>query len=278
MSRTRIQNGEHEDHARVARLTEDRGVRHALIRGVTRVFAIAVLLLPLSIGVTAWLGAQRHADASADALAALRSDAQVLIEQGPFLTLTPRSMSRSIGVIFYPGAYADIRGYVPVMREIAAAGYRVVIVPMPLEMAIFGIDRGVEVMRRYPEIARWVLIGHSVGGAMTGPFAHRHPEQLAGVIIYDSYPAGSLADYDKPVWHIHRATLDGAPTPAFEAQRHRFPADSRWVPIRGGIHMYFGSFSGGGYNEDWAPSITREAQHRQVVAATLEALEAMSTG
>jgi hypothetical protein len=41
--------------------------------------------------------------------------------------------------------------------------------------------------------------------------------------------------------------------------------------------MYFGSFDGGGFQEDWAPTISREDQQDQVVAATLEALRAIES-
>jgi hypothetical protein len=40
--------------------------------------------------------------------------------------------------------------------------------------------------------------------------------------------------------------------------------------------MNFGSFSGGGYKEDWDASISQAAQHDLVVAATLQALAEMA--
>jgi hypothetical protein len=84
-----------------------------------------------------------------------------------------------------------------------------------------------------------------------------------------------FAAYPKPVWHIHRARPDGSPPPAFVAERGEFPPGSVWVPIRGGIHMQFGSFAEGGYREDWAAGITRAAQQAQVARETVRALEAM---
>ena len=121
-----------------------------------------------------------------------------------------------------------------------------------------------------------LFIGHSIGGAMAPVFANRHPDALDGVILWDAYPAtAGFANYPKPVWHIHRAHADGTPPPAFEAQRGKFPSSSHWVAIPGGIHMYFGSFTAGGYQEDWAPTITRAAQQAQVTRATIEALEKM---
>jgi pimeloyl-ACP methyl ester carboxylesterase len=237
--------------------------------GATLIALLAVAYL----GLWAW-AQSRHASATTDALAALASDSSAEVKEGQYLTFSPANGRVRLGVIFYPGANCDIRGYAPVLRRLAAAGYFVVDVPMPLEFAFLAPDRALDVMAAYPEVKRWAIIGHSLGGAMAGSFTNRHPDRVAGLVVWDSYPPEnrSLADFPKPVWHIHRATADGAPPPAFEAHRASYPASSRWVPIRGGIHMYFGAFDGGGYVEDWVPTISREEQHEQVVAATLEAL------
>jgi pimeloyl-ACP methyl ester carboxylesterase len=238
-----------------------------------RRFLVTLLVLVVLLIGGVWLqGLSRHADAAPEALAAMQSDARVSVESGTYLVLSPARGTPRTGVIFYPGAYVDPRGYAPTWRSVAAAGYRVVIVPMPLDAAFFGIDRARAVQSAYPDIQRWVLAGHSLGGAMAGFHASRHPERLAGVIIWDSYPAGSLRQFPRPVWHIHRATAKREPPESFAKRRDLFPAESRWVPIPGGIHMYFGSFTGGGYQEDWAPTISRDVEQALIVAATLEAL------
>jgi pimeloyl-ACP methyl ester carboxylesterase len=240
-----------------------------------------VALVTVSLAAT-WLRQRlRHADAAPAALALAHSDDEVSVEQGRFLTLRPRRHpDQPLGVIFYPGAYVDVRGYLPTLRPLAAAGYRVVIVPMPFELAIFGIDRALDVRRANPDIAAWVIIGHSVGGAMAALCAGRHPDAFAGLIIWDSYPP-ALADLGRdprPVWLIHRATPDGAAPASFARQRHLFPPHARWAPIRGGIHMHFGAFTGGGYVEDWPAGISQAAQHREVVRLTLQALAQMARG
>ncbi|MDX2224359.1 MAG: alpha/beta hydrolase [Rhodospirillaceae bacterium] len=216
----------------------------------------------------------RHADASPIALAALVSDDTVRVDERPYLTFRPRQSDERLGVVVYPGAYVDVRGYVPTLRRIAAAGYRVVVAPMPFELAILAVDRAKDVIAANPDVAHWAILGHSVGGAAAATFAHRHPDAVAGVIIWDSYPpsTASLADFAKPVWHVHRARPNGAPPENLARQRDVFPPDSQWRPIPGGIHMNFGSFTGGGYREDWPPAISQNAQHDLVVAATLEAL------
>lgn len=241
-----------------------------------KIATISVLSILLVAGVGIWAWSRNlHASAATEALAALTSDADVAVAQGDDLEFRPIRKRPTMGVILYPGASCDIRGYAPVLRRLAAAGYLVIVAAMPIEFALFGPNRALDITSSHPAVRRWVLIGHSMGGAMAGAFVAHHPDSMAGLILWDAYPASSLADYRHPVWLLHRARPDGSPPARFVAKRATFPSDSRWVPIPGGIHMYFGSFDGGGYKEEWAAQITRDSQHDQEVAATLAALKAM---
>ncbi|MSO96814.1 MAG: hypothetical protein EXR11_01145 [Rhodospirillaceae bacterium] len=242
---------------------------------------VAVLaLVVIAYGAMVQQQFARHADASPIAAIAATSDDNVKVDEGRYLTFRPLHVKERLGLIFYPGAYCDPRGYAPTLKPLAAAGYRVIVVPMPFELAILGIERAAEVQAANPDLKNWVIMGHSLGGASASVFANKHGETLDGVVIWDSYPPtfASLADFQKPVWHIHRATPDGAPPESFVKQRGLFPRDSHWVPVPGGIHMNFGSFTGGGYQEDWAPSISRADQHKIVIAATLQALADIERG
>jgi dienelactone hydrolase len=248
------------------------------LKRILKITAIAIVVLVVAawVGLWAW-GNSRHASAAPEALAALASDANVIVEQDRYLVFRPAQAEPQFGVILYPGANCDVRGYAPLLRRIAAAGYLVVAVPMPLEFAVLAPNRALDVQAAYPAIGRWALIGHSLGGAMAATFIDGHRDAVAGLVIWDSYPpeANSLADWKHPVWHIHRATVDGGLPPGFEARRPLFPPDSHWVAVPGGIHMYFGSFEGGGFQETWEPSIPRSLQQDITVAATLEGLAAM---
>jgi Alpha/beta hydrolase family len=239
-----------------------------------------VTLVVLMAGFMVQQKAARHADASPDAIAAATSDDEVKVEYGDYITFRPLRTPERLGLIFYPGAYTDVRGYAPTLKPIAAAGYRVIAVPMPFELAILGIERAAEVQAANPDITHWVIMGHSVGGTAAAAYTSRYPGRLDGVVIWDSYPPGfaSLAEFQKPVWNIHRARLDGLPPETFARQRHLFPPGSPWVAIPGGNHMNFGSFSGGGYQEDWAAEISQTDQHKLVIAATLQALAAIERG
>jgi dienelactone hydrolase len=182
----------------------------------------------------------------------------------------------SAGLILYPGGRVDLRSYAPTAREIAAQGYLVVVVPMPLNLAFFAPDRAAEVIAAFPEVDRWAIGGHSLGGAMAARFAHRYPSTVHGLVLWASYPAASddlSARGDLAVASIY-GTLDGLATEdEIAASRPLLPPDTRWVAIEGGNHAQFGWY--GPQRGDNPATISREAQQQETIAGTLALLAAL---
>ena len=241
---------------------------------------VLLAALVLGFGYFAWSNDRDTAVPDTDALAILENRPSISIEYDELLVMQRPDAAPDTGVILYPGAYCDIRGYAPILAEVAEAGYLAIGVKMPFNFSIFGPDKADDVIAAYPDIERWIIVGHSMGGAMAGRYAFHNEDKLAGVIFYDSYPpeANSLADSNLPLTHIHRARPNGEMPDKFKAMQHVYPEAAVWVPVPGGIHMYFGSFVGGPYEEEWEAEISREAQHEIVIAATLEALARMTAG
>jgi pimeloyl-ACP methyl ester carboxylesterase len=235
-----------------------------------------LLLLPLLAVGGFLLWANSPLGPEPVALAALQSDDQVRVHTDRWLRFEPPGPASSVGVILYPGGRVDPRAYAPLARDIAAAGYRVIIVPMPLNLAVLGADRAAAVMAAHPDTPRWVLAGHSLGGAMAARFAHgsstRHADRVQGLALWAAYPAQSddLSGRDLPVASIY-ATRDGLATPnKIEASRPLLPPQTRWVEIEGGNHAQFGAY--GPQSGDNAATISAAEQQRQIVAATVELL------
>lgn len=237
-----------------------------------------IVVLLLTVAVYLYRAQSSAARPAPEAMAAMQSDDRVVVDDGKYVVFRPAGALPTTGLILYPGASCDVRGYAPVLRRIAERGYLVVGVPMPLNMAIFSPNRADDVRAAFPAVQRWVIAGHSMGGAMAAHYAHKHPGDLAGLILWDSYPAASdsLVELPYPVWHIHRATVDGRAPEKFEGMRNLFPVTSMWVPVPGGNHMQFGSFIGGSYQEAWTATITAQEQHDIAVTGTLNALLAMT--
>jgi pimeloyl-ACP methyl ester carboxylesterase len=207
-----------------------------------------------------------------EALAALQSDDAVQVETEPWLIFRPAGDEPSTGLILYPGGRVDPRAYAPAARAIAEDGFLVVITPMPLNLAFFAPDGAADVMAAFPEVERWAVGGHSLGGAMTARFAHQNPDVVAGLALWASYPASSddLSGHDLAVASIY-GTHDGLATgDEIAASRPLLPPDTRWTAIEGGNHAQFGWY--GPQSGDNEATVSREDQQAHIVAATLELL------
>jgi hypothetical protein len=213
----------------------------------------------------------------AEARAALEPDYEVLVYKDHWYVFQPILSQPTTGFIIYPGGRVDPRAYAPQAHAIAAQGYLVVIVPMPLHLAVFGSERAAQVIERFPEIQHWAIGGHSLGGAMAASFADKHRDQVQGLVLWAAYPSKSndLSDSALKVTSIS-ASLDGLATPKkIDASHPLLPKSTTWVSIAGGNHAQFGWY--GTQSGDHPATITREEQQAQIIRATVKLLKSIST-
>ncbi|MEZ4769214.1 MAG: alpha/beta hydrolase [Caldilineales bacterium] len=241
---------------------------------------VAVVAVVLAVGVVGFvIWGNTPLGPMPEALAALESDANVAVVTDPWLSFLPTQDAKSTGLIYYPGGRVDPRSYAPTARALAEAGYPVVIVPMPLNLAVFGIDRAADVIAAYPEVEHWAIGGHSLGGTMAASFTRNNPDLIDGLLFMASYPAGGddLSGFTDLAVTSVSGTEDGLATPAdIEASRALLPANTVWVPIEGGNHAQFGYY--GDQPGDGVATISREEQQRQTVEAALQLLSGIDTG
>lgn len=206
------------------------------------------------------------------AVEALASDERVTVAQEPWLTFYPTDAAPTTGFIFYPGGRIDPQGYAPLMREIAHAGYLIIVPRMPLNMAPFNANIADEIQAHFPQVRYWVIGGHSVGGTMAAQYTFRHPEGIDGLVIWASYPADNtnLADFSIPIALIY-GSLDPRVNAASVAERQALlPADCRYVQIDGGDHHQFGAYRI--TPEEHHAEISMSSQHEEIIQATLALL------
>ena len=235
---------------------------------------LAVILIGL-ISFTIWASAA--APAQDFALEQLSSTNEVNFELvNDWLVFMPTDESATTGLIFYPGARVDPKAYAFSANQISADGFLVVIVPMPLNMAIFGIDRAEEVIQTFSEIDNWAIGGHSLGGAMAAEFAGQHLNEISGLVLWAAYPAGSndLSQSDLSVLSIS-ASLDGLATPEkIDASQPLLPGSTLYVEILGGNHAGFGFY--GAQSGDEEAIISQMDQQTQIINTTTEFLRSLS--
>jgi pimeloyl-ACP methyl ester carboxylesterase len=211
----------------------------------------------------------------AEALAALESDSLVQVTTDRWLAFKPAHEEPTAGLILYPGGRVDPRSYSPAARAVAQEGYLVVIVPMPLNLAVFASDAAADVIAAHPDISHWAIGGHSLGGAMAARFAYGNPAGVQGLALWAAYPDSSndLSHRDLAVTSIY-GTLDGLATrEKIAASRPLLPPTTEWVAITGGNHAQFGWY--GPQSGDNPATIGREEQQRRVIEATLELLASL---
>jgi hypothetical protein len=239
-----------------------------------RIALLAVgLLLVAAAGFVLW--GSNPLPPMPEAQSALVSDAQVTVSTDKWLVFSPSVVQPSTGLILYPGGHVDDHAYAPTARQIAARGYLVVVVPMPLSLAVLDAGAAANVMAAYPQIQHWAVGGHSLGGAMAAHFVKTHPGVSDGLVLWASYPASSdsLSSSALRVVSIS-ASLDGLTTPEkIDASRALLPADTSWVVIQGGNHAQFGWY--GDQTGDNIAAISRQDQQAQIVQATVDLLESI---
>ncbi len=238
-------------------------------------YAGIVLLTLLLIGSAAFvIWASSPASAETQALTSLDSNENVNFTRiNNWLVFSPTSQQPEIGLILYPGGRVDYRAYAPHASSIASSGFSVVIVPMPLNLAFFGLNQADDVMQAFPDITNWIIGGHSLGGAMAAEFVSANPDSVDGLVLWASYPASSndLSSSDLPIISIF-ASNDGLATlDDIKSSIKNLPGDTQFIEIKGGNHAGFGWY--GDQRGDGKAAISQEDQQKQIVIATIAFLE-----
>lgn len=237
-------------------------------------FTLLTLVIVTIIGFLVWSATPPTPESPA--LESLQSTQAVdFAEINRWLVFTPTNLTPKTGLILYPGGRVDYRAYAAHAQAIAAEGFTVVILPMPLNFAFLGVNRAADVMVVFPEIETWAIGGHSLGGAMAAEFAHDNPNLVDGLLLWASYPAQNtdLSALQLNVLSIS-ASNDGLATQVeIEDSVTRLPEDAIFITIEGGNHAGFGWY--GAQNGDGLLAISQEVQQRQIVESTSQWLRSL---
>lgn len=231
--------------------------------------AVLVLLLGAAGGFFLW--ATTTPDPGPRAVAALETDELVRVIDDDGYTFQPTRPTR-VGFIFYPGGRVGPASYAAPAREIAEAGYLVIVPELTLNLAVLDADAADDAIVAHPEIERWVIGGHSLGGTIAATYAGDHRETISGLVLWASYPANNtdLSTLAADVASVF-GTRDGLTTlDDINDSRNRLPADTHFVSIEGGNHAQFGDY--GSQAGDNPATISRAEQQAAAVEASLKIL------
>lgn len=175
------------------------------------------------------------------------------------------------GLIFYPGGLVDHQAYAPLMQALAREGVLCVVPRMPLALAVLDMNAADGITARYPQVDRWAIGGHSLGGAMAASYAADHGEDFSALVLLAAYATAKLPDSLSVVSVFGDA--DGVLNREKYAQyRSNLPADAHEILLSGGNHAQFGDY--GEQKGDGAAAISAGDQ----IARTVQAILPLLTG
>ena len=255
--------------ATAADVTRRRGPRRRTV-----VLGIVAVIIVALVGGLAWFFSPQPLLPEATAALA-SSPGATFSEESTGLTYTPVAAPPTTGLILYPGAKVPAAGYAPTARAIAEQGYLVVVVPMPLNFAIFDVGAASDVIAAHPEIARWAIGGHSLGGAMAAQYAADHAAAIAGLALCGAYSAADLSTGSLAASSVY-GSLDAAAAKIEDpATKALLPAATVYERIEGGNHEQCGWYTG--QPNDPPATISREEQQGRIVAAWVSLLGGSAT-
>ena len=238
------------------------------------IIGLLLIVAIVFVGLVVW--AETPPAPMREAYDALDSDSTVIVSTPDWLIFQPVISNKNVGFVIYPGGRVDFRSYAPIAHRIAAEGYLVVIVRMPLNLAVFGVNIANDVIKSYSQISTWIIGGHSLGGTMAAQFAYENPSEVRGLVLWAAYPASGtdLSKNSMIVTTIH-GTNDGLVSSSqIEDSLKLLPVSTSRIEIVGGNHAQFGWY--GDQGGDNAATISREEQQSQIFNATLQLLETVA--
>ncbi|MDO4869170.1 MAG: alpha/beta hydrolase [Bacillota bacterium] len=217
---------------------------------------LLAILIVLAGALIAYLNDYSHADETA--LAALETDDKVTVKEMDYGWFFD-GPSEDTGMIFYPGGKVDERAYAPLLHRMAAKGFDVCLVRMPLHLAILKPDKADDVLAQH-SYEHWYIAGHSLGGVSAADYAADHGKKFECLLLLAAYPSRQL-DESLVVLSIYGSNDKVLNQDKLKESQKYMPPDNLEYIIDGGNHAQFGNY--GAQDGDGKADITAEQQQRE---------------
>ena len=210
---------------------------------VIRIIAIVLVLAVTGIGFYA----SNYSRASDEALAAFASgeglsERVTVFRPADMVDLESVAGEGSVGLIFYPGGKVAVEAYAPLMKSLAEEGITCVLLEMPLNLAVLDSNAAEGIDEILPDVERWYVGGHSLGGAMAASYAADHSEELEGLVLLAAYSTKDLTNSGLDVISIYGSEDQVLNRQSYEQNRTNLPDNAVEVIIEGGNHAQFGDY------------------------------------
>ena len=226
---------------------------------------VIMVLLVAFIGCAVYVNDYYHAEDTA--IAAMAGTHNYTVEEYDgniaFIPSEPAA-----GLIFYPGGKVEHTAYAGLMAEFADKGVLCVLVEMPFRLAVLDMNAADGIQENFPEIEKWYIGGHSLGGAMAASYISNHTDEFEGLLLLGAYSTADISDSRLSVISVYGSEDKVLNMEKYKDNRGNLPSGFTEFIIEGGCHSYFGSY--GRQDGDGEPSVPMEEQVRQTVDVFVE--------
>lgn len=157
-----------------------------------------------------------------------------------YISVEPEGAKR--GIILYPGGKVDPVAYVGLVQALGSYGIFAAVVDMPFNLAFFGSNAASGIMREHPEIQKWYVGGHSLGGTVAAGYAKRNDDKVDGLILLGSYANTDLTETDLKVFIAYGSEDEVIGMETYEKKMKNLPEGYTKLVIEGGNHAGFGMY------------------------------------
>jgi len=204
----------------------------------------ALLSMVLILMISLTLYCLFHVNHAEKSLSEYKSQyADILIEEteDDLIIISNKEKVSDSAVVFYPGALVEYTAYIPLLAQIAESGCYVYITKMPMNMAIFDVDRAEDIMEGNGDVNNWYIGGHSMGAAMALKEIKENPNLFCGVISLGASTKYDISDTEIRMLSIYGSndTIVGS---SFEEYQSNNSSRTNVVCIDGGNHAQFGDY------------------------------------
>lgn len=179
------------------------------------------------------------------------------------------ALDSSTGLVFVPGARVEAHAYMFQLSGVVEQhGVTVLITEPTLNLAFFDTRTLEQFTTAAPEVDRWFVGGHSLGGVRACLMTPG--SDAAGLVLFGSYCAGDISGSGLAVLSI-AGENDALSTPAIiEQNAALLPVDARFATIEGANHASFGDY--GAQAGDGERTISSEQMRAELTALLGELL------
>ena len=210
---------------------------------VRRILLALAILVVLMVGAFAWyVSDYYHADDVAQSYVNNGQAGGVTVRtlDGGELAFVPEQPVA--GLIFYPGGKVEPESYAPLMERCAELGVLCVLVKPPFNLAVLNPNAADGIPEQFPDVTRWAIGGHSLGGVMAADYLSRHEDSFDGAVLLAAYTAADLTGFGGKVLLVTGTNDQVMNREKYEESRDLLPTSVTELTIEGGNHAQFGNY------------------------------------